>query len=175
MLAKARTQTPLKAARDAALVRLMFDLGLRRGEVTGLDLEDLEAKERRLWIRGKGRAQKEVRTLPEPTLAALTAWIGVRDRITRSGENAMFVGLAGGCAVSASPVAACITSLSSSVPPSASRHGLTGFGMPALQPRLMPTMATCGPCSCMPATPTRKPPCVMTTTGKTSPVAWLLT
>ena len=95
MLAKARTQTPLKSARDTALVQLMFDLGLRRGEVTGLDLDDLEAKERRLWIRGKGRAQKEVRTLPEPTLAALTAWVGVRDRITRSGENAMFVGLAG--------------------------------------------------------------------------------
>jgi len=80
MLAKARAQPPVKAARDAALVRLMFDLGLRRGEATGLDLEDLEPKERRLWIRGKGRAQKEARSLPEPTLAALTAWIDVRAR-----------------------------------------------------------------------------------------------
>jgi integrase/recombinase XerC len=95
MLAKARAQSPLKAARDAALVRLMFDLGLRRGEVTGLDLEDLEPKERRLWIRGKGRAQKEARTLPEPTLAALAAWIDVRAAILPLNQTAMFVGLAG--------------------------------------------------------------------------------
>src|SRR5262245_47496296 len=95
MLAKARTQAPLKAARDVALVRLMFDLGLRRGEVTGLDLEDFEAKERRLWIRGKGRAQKEARTLPEPTLAALSAWIDIRAHTVPSVQTAMFVGLAG--------------------------------------------------------------------------------
>jgi integrase/recombinase XerC len=95
MLARARAQAPLKAARDAALVRLMFDLGLRRGEVTGLDLEDLEPKERRLWIRGKGRAQKEARTLPEPTLAALTAWSDVRARLVPLEQKAMFVGLAG--------------------------------------------------------------------------------
>jgi integrase/recombinase XerC len=94
MLGKAREQTPIKAARDVALVRLMFDLGLRRGEVTGLDLEDFEAKERRLWIRGKGRAQKEARTLPEPTLAALSAWIDMRAHTVPSAQTAMFVGLA---------------------------------------------------------------------------------
>jgi integrase/recombinase XerC len=95
MLAKARTQAPVKAARDAALVRLMFDLGLRRGEVVGLDLEDFEPKERRLWIKGKGRSQKEARTLPEPTLAVLTTWIELRRQLVPSGEKAMFVGLAG--------------------------------------------------------------------------------
>jgi len=95
MLAQARAQTPVKATRDAALVRLMFDLGLRRGEVTGLDIEDLEAKERRLWIRGKGRAQKEARTLPEPTLAALTAWIDARAPVVPLNQKAMFVGFAG--------------------------------------------------------------------------------
>ena len=95
MLARARTQAPLKAARDVALVRLMFDLGLRRGEVTGLDLEDFEAKERRLWIRGKGRTQKEARTLPEPTLAALSTWIDIRAHTEPSAQTAMFVGLAG--------------------------------------------------------------------------------
>jgi integrase/recombinase XerC len=92
---RARAQSPLKAARDAALVRLMFDLGLRRGEVTGLDLEDLEPKERRLWIRGKGRAQKEARTLPEPTLVALTSWIDARARVVPLNQKAIFVGLAG--------------------------------------------------------------------------------
>jgi integrase/recombinase XerC len=95
MLAQARAQTPLKATRDAVLVRLMFDLGLRRGEVTGLDVEDLEPKERRLWIRGKGRAQKEARTLPEPTFAAIAAWIDVRARFVPPEQKAMFIGLAG--------------------------------------------------------------------------------
>jgi integrase/recombinase XerC len=95
MLVEARTQAPLKAARDVALIRLMFDLGLRRGEVTGLDLEDLEVSERRLWIRGKGRAQKEARTLPETTLASLTIWTEIRCQVVSSTEQAMFVGLAG--------------------------------------------------------------------------------
>jgi integrase/recombinase XerC len=95
MLAKARAQTPLKAARDSALIRLMFDLGLRRGEVIGLDLEDLDAKERRLWIKGKGRSQKEGRTLPEPTLTTLTAWINARAQFVHLAEQAMFVSLAG--------------------------------------------------------------------------------
>jgi hypothetical protein len=96
MLVKARMQAPLKAARDAALIRLMFDLGLRRGEVTGLDLEDFETKERRLWIRGKGRSQKESRTLPETTLASLTTWLDIRSQVVPSTEPAMFIGLAGG-------------------------------------------------------------------------------
>src|SRR6476661_594713 len=87
MLAKARAQTPVKAARDAALVRLMFDLGLRRGEVIGLDLQDLDAQERRLWIKGKGRSQKEARTLPEPTLTTLTAWIDVRAQMVPLAEQ----------------------------------------------------------------------------------------
>jgi integrase/recombinase XerC len=95
MLAKARAQTPLKAARDSALIRLMFDLGLRRGDVIGLDLEDLDAKERRLWIKGKGRSQKEARTLPAPTLATITAWIDVRAKIVPLAEQALFVGLSG--------------------------------------------------------------------------------
>ncbi len=49
----------------------MFDLGLRRGEICGLDLEDLDAPNHRLWIKGKGRTQKEARTLPAATLASL--------------------------------------------------------------------------------------------------------
>lgn len=95
MLAKARAQEPLKAARDAALIRLMFDLGLRRGEVCSLDLEDLDAPNHRLWIKGKGRTQKEARTLPDVTLAVLNDWLERRKRIADPAETAVFVGLAG--------------------------------------------------------------------------------
>lgn len=94
MLARARSQDPIKAARDAALIRLMFDLGLRRGEVAALDLEDVDQAARRIWIKGKGRTQKEPRTLPEPTLAALIDWIARRAQVASPGELALFVGLA---------------------------------------------------------------------------------
>lgn len=95
MLAQACTQEPLKAARDVALIRLMFDLGLRRGEICGLCLTDLDAANHRLWIKGKGRTQKEVRTLPDVTLAVLNDWLERRKRIADPSETAVFVGLAG--------------------------------------------------------------------------------
>jgi len=75
MLTHARTQSPAKALRDAALIRLLFDLALRRGEIAGLDLADIDREGRRVWIMGKGRTQKEHRTLPEPTLLALLEWV----------------------------------------------------------------------------------------------------
>ena len=65
-----------KAVRDRAILRLLYDLGLRRGEVVSLDLEDVEAGG--LWIKGKGRGEKELLTLPEPTVSALEAWLEVR-------------------------------------------------------------------------------------------------
>jgi integrase/recombinase XerC len=95
MLTAAREQDAIKAARDVALIRLMFDLGLRRGEIAGLDLADLDTAGRRLWIMGKGRTQKEARTIPEQTLAALQAWLDVRGSIAPTDEHAIFIGLAG--------------------------------------------------------------------------------
>lgn len=94
MLATAKTQGYAAAARDAAIIRLFFDLALRRGEVTGLDLDDIDAGGQRLWLLGKGRTQKEHRTLPEKTLAALKAWLDVRATIAAPGETALFVSLA---------------------------------------------------------------------------------
>ena len=95
MLAKAREQDPVKAARDSALIRLMFDLGLRRGEICGLDLEDLDTPNHRLWIKGKGRTQKEHRTLPDATLTAFNHWLELRPQVAEPAETAVFVGLAG--------------------------------------------------------------------------------
>jgi integrase/recombinase XerC len=95
MLAKARSQDRIKAARDAALIRLMFDLGLRRGEVCHLDLEDIDAANHRLWIKGKGRSQKEHRTLPPVTLACLNDWLALRSEAAIQTETALFIGLSG--------------------------------------------------------------------------------
>ncbi|MBX9842593.1 MAG: site-specific integrase [Xanthobacteraceae bacterium] len=83
------------AARDAAFIRLMFDLALRRGECVGLDIEDIDLAGRRIWILGKGRTQKEARTLPDKTAAALTAWIEARRVHVSDEQRAVFVSLSG--------------------------------------------------------------------------------
>ena len=75
--AAALDRTP-KGLRDHALLRLLFDLALRRGEAAGLDLADLDLKAGTLAVLGKGRSEKARLTLPEPTRAALAAWVGVR-------------------------------------------------------------------------------------------------
>ncbi len=87
----ASEKSPTKAARDVAIIRLMFDLGLRRGEVVGLDIEDVDRAGRRLWVLGKGRTQKEAHTLPAPTLEAIDRWLALRGGVARHAEPALFV------------------------------------------------------------------------------------
>jgi integrase/recombinase XerC len=64
-----------KAARDRALLRLMWDLGLRRGELVEFDLEHLDVEAGRLSVLGKGRAERVWLDLPEETLEALELWL----------------------------------------------------------------------------------------------------
>ncbi|MEO6195528.1 MAG: hypothetical protein ABIS20_21105 [Thermoanaerobaculia bacterium] len=54
-----------KATRDVALIRLLFDLGLRRGEVVTIDLADVSGipgarRGRRTALRGLGARRREV-------------------------------------------------------------------------------------------------------------------
>ncbi len=67
-----------KSMRDRALLRCMFDLGLRRAEVLGLDLEHLDLEGSTVAVLGKGRTDKIKLTLPAETKRVLKAWIGVR-------------------------------------------------------------------------------------------------
>jgi integrase/recombinase XerC len=78
ILAAASVQLGAKGLRDVALLRLMHDLGLRRGEIVQLDLADVDLLGDRLSILGKARSQKEFVTLPEPTKTALSSWLDVR-------------------------------------------------------------------------------------------------
>jgi len=78
ILAAALAQHGAKALRDVALLHLMHDLGLRRGEVVRLAMADVDLPGSRLSILGKARSQKEFVTLPEPTKDALSAWLDVR-------------------------------------------------------------------------------------------------
>lgn len=74
--------TDLRARRDRAILACLFDLGLRRAELCNLDRADIEAgpdgRPAAIWIRGKGRTEKERMTLPDPTAAALVEWTEAR-------------------------------------------------------------------------------------------------
>jgi integrase/recombinase XerC len=76
----ARHKSLAKAARDVAIVHVLFDLALRRSEVTGLDLEHVDIRASRLWVLGKGRKEREAMTMPPRTLNALKAWLKHRGK-----------------------------------------------------------------------------------------------
>ena len=67
-----------KAKRDRAVLRLLFDLALRRGEVVSLDVADVNLEAGTVDVLGKGRAERVRLTLPEPTRSALRSWLEVR-------------------------------------------------------------------------------------------------
>lgn len=70
-------ETP-KSLRDLCIIRLLYDLGLRRAEVVSIDVEDVDLARYELWVRGKGRSAKERFGLPGPTLKTLTKWLDAR-------------------------------------------------------------------------------------------------
>lgn len=71
-------QTTRKAVRDVAVLRLLYDLALRRGEVVGLDVADVDLEAGTVAVIGKGRTERVKLTLPEPTKTALSHWITLR-------------------------------------------------------------------------------------------------
>lgn len=72
-------RSTLAGSRDYALLRLLWDTALRRGEVSKANLEDLDAS--RLFILGKGRgSQKEAITLAVKTQEAIAQWLDLRQQ-----------------------------------------------------------------------------------------------
>ena len=68
LLAEARKKaTTPKGRRDLALVRLMHDLGLRRGEVVALDLAEVDLEAGTVAVVGKGKSEKTNVALNAPT------------------------------------------------------------------------------------------------------------
>ena len=71
-------RTDAKGLRDKAIIHLLFDLALRRSEIVGMDLDDVDLETGTLRILGKGRLQKETLTVPTRTRKTLKDWTDVR-------------------------------------------------------------------------------------------------
>lgn len=71
-------RSPIKAIRDEAILRLMFDCGLRRAEVVGLNIGDFDPEEGSLEILGKGRIEKEKRPLSPQGVESLRRYLNLR-------------------------------------------------------------------------------------------------
>ncbi len=68
-----------KGKRDYALLRLLWDNALRRGEICQTNLEDFDPHNRTLRILGKGRGtDAEFIDLSQLTIAAILDWLQVR-------------------------------------------------------------------------------------------------
>ena len=92
---------PVLAARDAAIVELLYGSGLRVAELVGLDLAAsasaaawIDAADASAHVLGKGSKRRSV-PVGTPSLAALAAWLGVRGELARIDEPALFVGARG--------------------------------------------------------------------------------
>lgn len=64
--------------RDLAMLRLLFDMGLRRKEVIGLDVEHIDERLGGLWVLGKGKRERELAFLSPRAREAIAAWVAVR-------------------------------------------------------------------------------------------------
>ena len=89
----ARPQPPALAARDAAVIEVLYGCGLRVGECVGLDLGDVDGEDVRVRA-GKGRKD---RVVPIGTKAreALVAWRALRGSLAPSGPH-LFCNVRGG-------------------------------------------------------------------------------
>lgn len=77
--------------RDYAVYALMYDLGLRVGEVYKLNLEDVDFKNKKLTVLGKGNRRREL-YLNAEILQILSEWLAVRYNFKNSEHTtALFV------------------------------------------------------------------------------------
>lgn len=83
------------AVRDAAIIRLLIDSGMRRGELAGLQLADVDFDDNVAFVMGKGRRPRSV-PFSDKTALALRKYVRARSRHPKaSSTEAFFVGKLG--------------------------------------------------------------------------------
>lgn len=65
--------------RDAAILALLYGVGLRRAEAAALNISEFKPRDQSLRVRGKGNKQR-IAYIPAGALAALEAWLSLRGR-----------------------------------------------------------------------------------------------
>lgn len=80
--------------RDRAMMELLYSSGLRLAELAGLDLGDVDFKDRMVRVLGKGGKTRIV-PVGRPAIAALERWLAERQAIARPDCAALFVGRRG--------------------------------------------------------------------------------
>ena len=83
--------------RDLAILELLYATGIRVGELTGVDLDDLDTSRRVVRVLGKGRKERVV-PYGAPAADALHAWVshGRRELLADGSGAALFLGARGG-------------------------------------------------------------------------------
>ncbi len=76
--------------RDITMMELMYSCGLRLAELTGLDVDDVDRTTAEVRVLGKGSKTRIV-PVGRKALAAVEAWLPVRDVYRTAGENALFI------------------------------------------------------------------------------------
>lgn len=85
-----------EAIRDRAMFELFYSSGLRLAELVGLDCEPMRADMDTGEVRVTGKGDKtRIVPLGSHAVAALRAWLAVRDRLAKAGEKALFTGARG--------------------------------------------------------------------------------
>jgi integrase/recombinase XerC len=92
-IATARETGGPVAARDVALLELLYSTGIRVSELCGLDVDDLDRQRSVVRVLGKGSKERTV-PVGAPAVRAVEAWLAEArpQLITRESGQAMFLG-----------------------------------------------------------------------------------
>lgn len=90
MLSAAKARPGAEGRRDYAILRLAAELGLRRREIIGLNLDDFDSVAAEVRILGKRRREKEMLACSEKTVEAIQRW---REARPPSPDGALFTNL----------------------------------------------------------------------------------
>lgn len=84
------------AARDLAILELLYSSGLRVSELCGIGLRDLDEQRGTVRVLGKGGRERSI-PIGAPARRALTRWLAVRPEVASpSSPDLVFLGVRGG-------------------------------------------------------------------------------